>query len=263
MDVIDRVPGLGAQRGDGAPAHGRRAHASRRVHAPVRRGHARGARLELARVERARADARARRQRGLEQPEATSARARRRGRGRARRRRLGRHQRGGRSARAARGAAAESTRSVTASCTAGAGSATAVRVDAAVEPRCSRRSRPSRRCISRVRWPASGSSRGWRPALPQVACFDTAFHATMPAAAATYALPAQLDASAGSLRRFGFHGLSHAYAYAPRRRARRPRRRCRPAGRDLPPRSGCVAVRDAGRPFGRHDDGIHARSRDW
>jgi acetate kinase len=43
--------------------------------------------------------------------------------------------------------------------------------------------------------------------LPAAACFDTAFHATLPAAAATYALPAEWPR-----HRFGFHGLSHAYA---------------------------------------------------
>ncbi len=46
--------------------------------------------------------------------------------------------------------------------------------------------------------------------LPAVACFDTAFHATLPAAAATYALPAQWR-ERWPLRRFGFHGLSHAW----------------------------------------------------
>ncbi len=49
------------------------------------------------------------------------------------------------------------------------------------------------------------------PGLPAVACFDTAFHATIPAAAATYALPSEWRKRWG-LRRFGFHGLSHAYA---------------------------------------------------
>jgi acetate kinase len=44
-----------------------------------------------------------------------------------------------------------------------------------------------------------------------VACFDTAFHAGLPDAAATYALPASWRERFG-LRRFGFHGLSHAYA---------------------------------------------------
>ena len=49
------------------------------------------------------------------------------------------------------------------------------------------------------------------PGVPEVACFDTAFHAGMPAAAATYALPAVWRETFG-LRRYGFHGLSHAYA---------------------------------------------------
>jgi acetate kinase len=48
------------------------------------------------------------------------------------------------------------------------------------------------------------------PDLPAVACFDTAFHATLPAAAATYALPAGWSERWG-LRRYGFHGLSHAW----------------------------------------------------
>jgi acetate kinase len=49
------------------------------------------------------------------------------------------------------------------------------------------------------------------PGVPQVACFDTAFHATLPAAAYTYAIPAAWREDWG-LRRYGFHGLSHAYA---------------------------------------------------
>jgi acetate kinase len=49
------------------------------------------------------------------------------------------------------------------------------------------------------------------PEVPAVACFDTAFHATLPAAASTYAVPAEWRERHG-LRRFGFHGLSHAYA---------------------------------------------------
>lgn len=48
------------------------------------------------------------------------------------------------------------------------------------------------------------------PALPAVACFDTAFHATLPAAAATYALPSEWR-DRWRLRRYGFHGLSHAW----------------------------------------------------
>ena len=49
------------------------------------------------------------------------------------------------------------------------------------------------------------------PDVPAVACFDTAFHATLPLAAATYALPADWRRR-WALRRFGFHGLSHQYA---------------------------------------------------
>jgi acetate kinase len=50
-----------------------------------------------------------------------------------------------------------------------------------------------------------------RPDVPSVACFDTAFHAMLPAAAATYALPPEWNERFG-LRRYGFHGLSHAHA---------------------------------------------------
>ena len=49
------------------------------------------------------------------------------------------------------------------------------------------------------------------PGTPAVACFDTAFHATLPEAAATYAVPAAWRERWG-VRRYGFHGLSHAYA---------------------------------------------------
>jgi len=54
-------------------------------------------------------------------------------------------------------------------------------------------------------------ARGLLPRTPQVACFDTAFHAHLPAAAATYAIPPALSRRFG-LRRYGFHGFSHAYA---------------------------------------------------
>jgi len=52
--------------------------------------------------------------------------------------------------------------------------------------------------------------RAVRPALAAVACFDTAFHADLPASAAAYALPADWVQRHG-LRRYGFHGLSHAH----------------------------------------------------
>lgn len=48
------------------------------------------------------------------------------------------------------------------------------------------------------------------PSVPAVACFDTAFHATIPAAAATYAVPREWR-ERYAIRRYGFHGLSHAY----------------------------------------------------
>ncbi|MFI0410127.1 acetate/propionate family kinase [Actinomadura sp. 3N508] len=49
------------------------------------------------------------------------------------------------------------------------------------------------------------------PGVPAVACFDTAFHATLPDAAATYALPSEWR-TRFNLRRYGFHGLSFSYA---------------------------------------------------
>lgn len=48
------------------------------------------------------------------------------------------------------------------------------------------------------------------PNLPQVAIFDTAFHQSMPAHAYRYAIPKQLFAE-HHIRRYGFHGTSHAY----------------------------------------------------
>ena len=47
------------------------------------------------------------------------------------------------------------------------------------------------------------------PDVPQFACFDTAFHATIPLAARTYALPARLRET---VRVYGFHGLSHSWS---------------------------------------------------
>ena len=48
-----------------------------------------------------------------------------------------------------------------------------------------------------------------RPTVPQVACFDTAFHHTLPLVARTVALPRALTAA--GIRRYGFHGLSYEY----------------------------------------------------
>ena len=48
-----------------------------------------------------------------------------------------------------------------------------------------------------------------QPEVPQVACFDTAFHRTQAPVAQLYALPR--DLSAAGIRRYGFHGLSYEY----------------------------------------------------
>ncbi|GAB4445249.1 MAG: acetate/propionate family kinase [Rhodocyclaceae bacterium] len=48
-----------------------------------------------------------------------------------------------------------------------------------------------------------------QPELPQVACFDTGFHATQPRLATAFALPRRLAAE--GIRRYGFHGLSYEY----------------------------------------------------
>lgn len=54
------------------------------------------------------------------------------------------------------------------------------------------------------------TARALRPDLPQVAVFDTAFHTTMPEYAARYALDVE-TADRHRIRRYGFHGTSHAY----------------------------------------------------
>ncbi|WP_421107684.1 acetate kinase [Streptomyces sp. NEAU-S77] len=53
-------------------------------------------------------------------------------------------------------------------------------------------------------------ARALRPDLPQVAVFDTAFHSTMPESAARYAIDTE-TADRFGVRRYGFHGTSHAY----------------------------------------------------
>ena len=53
------------------------------------------------------------------------------------------------------------------------------------------------------------AGRRYFPDLPQVVCFDTAFHRRMPPVAQRYALPASLTAE--GLQRYGFHGLSYEY----------------------------------------------------
>lgn len=48
-----------------------------------------------------------------------------------------------------------------------------------------------------------------KPALPQIACFDTAFHTTQAPVTQTFALPYAL--SEAGIKRYGFHGLSYEY----------------------------------------------------
>jgi acetate kinase len=57
------------------------------------------------------------------------------------------------------------------------------------------------------------AARAKLPGVPHVAVFDTAFHATMPAAASTYAVDRDL-AERYKIKRFGFHGTSCAYVAA-------------------------------------------------
>lgn len=54
------------------------------------------------------------------------------------------------------------------------------------------------------------AARALLPDIPHFAVFDTAFHATLPRRARTYALPHELARKRG-LRRYGFHGTSHAF----------------------------------------------------
>ncbi|WP_018222791.1 acetate/propionate family kinase [Salinispora pacifica] len=53
-------------------------------------------------------------------------------------------------------------------------------------------------------------ARATLPGVPQVAVFDTAFHTTLPESAATYAID-RATADRYGIRRYGFHGTSHAY----------------------------------------------------
>ncbi|WP_234347875.1 acetate/propionate family kinase [Streptomyces specialis] len=58
---------------------------------------------------------------------------------------------------------------------------------------------------------ALDAARELLPGVPHVACFDTAFHAAMPEPARTYAVPERWRTAYG-VRRYGFHGLSYAWA---------------------------------------------------
>ncbi len=140
-------------------------------------------------------------------------RRRRRGDRRRRPARRGRRPAAARTARRSRRRSSRSARSTRS----GTGSCTAARCTPRrcwSPARCgsgSSRSPTWRRCTSPSRSPPWTPSAAVLPDTPAVACFDTAFHATIPAAAATFALPAEWR-TRWTLRRYGFHGLSHAYA---------------------------------------------------
>ncbi len=96
------------------------------------------------------------------------------------------------------------------------------------------------------------------PGVPQVACFDTAFHHTIPPAAATYAIPRQWRQELG-VHRYGFHGLAHEVVGA-RGGDRRASGRGAADGHRAP-RLGRVAVRGRPGSVGGHHDGLHAHGR--
>ena len=81
------------------------------------------------------------------------------------------------------------------------------------------------------------------PGVPAVACFDTAFHATLPRRGGDLRAAARAGASAGGVRRYGFHGLSHAYA-ARRAAELRARRAARIVTCHLGAGASLAAVRD-------------------
>ena len=82
--------------------------------------------------------------------------------------------------------------------------------DDVLAPR-SKRWSSSRRCTTRLRCRRSARPGARFPDVPHVAVFDTAFHATIPEVASTYAVPRRWREEWG-IRRYGFHGLSVAWA---------------------------------------------------
>ena len=98
------------------------------------------------------------------------------------------------------------------------------------------------------------------PTLPQVACFDTAFHRTMPRVASLLPIPRRYEAT--GVRRYGFHGLSYEFLMeelaAPRRHggSEGSRDPCASRQRREPGRR-------ARRQEHRHQHGLHTNGRDW
>jgi acetate kinase len=96
-------------------------------------------------------------------------------------------------------------------------------------------------------------------AVPHVAVFDTAFHATLPSHAYLYGCRYELLRKKG-VRRYGFHGSSHSYvALAAAQFLQAPSARTEDG--ELPSRQWRVALRDRSRALGGHDHGLHAGRR--
>ena len=95
------------------------------------------------------------------------------------------------------------------------------------------------------------------PGVPQVACFDTAFHSAMPRPAQIVPIPRRYWGL--GVKRYGFHGLSYAYLMEELARTAGP---AEAGGRvvQAAPRLGCEPGRGAGALPG-HDDGLHTRIR--
>ena len=242
MDVIDRVPGARAARRRPAPADGRRAPARARLHARARRRPARGPRLEAGRgTEPVRvlvvnagssslklrllgADDELLGARDLAPGGRTSAAARRRTLGEA-----------GRA-------------SATGSCTAARASVDPVVIDDAVVAALEELTAlaplhqpPALAGIAALRRAAAAACRRSRASTPRST-------PTLPAAAATYALP-QAWRERWPLRRYGFHGLSHAWA-ARRAAERRDGLRSSPATSARAPRwPPCATAAASTRPW--------------
>ena len=99
------------------------------------------------------------------------------------------------------------------------------------------------------------------PGVPQVAAFDTAFHATLPPHAYLYALPYAWYERWG-VRRFGFHGLSHAYC-AGRAAELLGSPLARPQAGHLPPRQRLLTGRGRRGQIDRDNDGVYTPSTAW
>ena len=120
-------------------------------------------------------------------------------------------------------------------------------------PRCAT-GRPGAAAPAEVAGRARRGQRARCRACPPVACFDTAFHATMPPAARTYALPREWR------ERWGAAALRLPRPLARLRRAARRRADRRPAACAWSAATWAPAPRCRGarRPLGRHDHGLHA-----